>query len=100
MFTSVSMPLQDRTGEVVGDRYRLVELLDSGGQGHVYRASDTHTNDVVAIKILKNELTKDAEWRERMFREARALTLLAGVAIVEVRAQGSTNDGYVGLVMV
>jgi len=93
------MPQQDRTGEVVGDRYRLVELLDSGGQGHVYRACDTHTNDVVAIKILKNELTKDAEWRERMFREARALTVLAGAATVEVHAQMATNDGALCLVM-
>lgn len=99
MFTSVSMPQQDRTGEVVGERYRLVELLDSGGQGHVYRASDTHTNDVVAIKILKNELTKDAEWRERMFREARALTLLAGAATVQIHAQTVTNDGALCLVM-
>jgi len=99
MFTSVSMPQQDRTGEVVGDRYRLVELLDSGGQGHVYRACDTHTNDVVAIKILKNELTKDAEWRERMFREARALTVLAGAATVEIHAQMATNDGALCLVM-
>jgi serine/threonine-protein kinase len=99
MFTSVSMPLQDRTGEVVGERYRLVELLDSGGQGHVYRACDTHTDGVVAIKILKNELTKDAEWRERMFREARALTLLAGAATVQVHAQTATNDGALCLVM-
>ena len=93
------MPQQDRTGEVVGERYRLVELLDSGGQGHVYRACDTHTNDVVAVKILKNELTKDAEWRERMFREARALTLLAGAATVEIHAQTATNDGALCLVM-
>lgn len=99
MFTSVSVPQKDRTGERVGERYELVDLLDSGGQGHVYRARDIETDEVVAIKILKNELTKDAEWRERMFREARALTLLAGAATVQLHDQTSTKDGALCIVM-
>ena len=99
MFNSVSVPQQDRTGELVAGRYELVKLIDSGGQGHVYRAHDARADRVVAVKILKSELTKDAEWRERMVREARALTLLAGAAAVKVHDQATTSDGALCLVM-
>jgi eukaryotic-like serine/threonine-protein kinase len=99
MFNSVSVPQQDRTGELVAGRYELVKLIDSGGQGHVYRAHDARDDRVVAVKILKNELIKDAEWRERMIREARALTLLAGAAAVKVHDQATTSDGALCLVM-
>ena len=99
MFTSISAPQRDRTGEVVGGHYELTKLLDSGGQGHVYRARDIRTDDWVAVKVLKNELTKQQEWRERMFREAQALTLLAGMAAVTIYDQAVTSDGAVCLIM-
>ncbi len=99
MFNSISAPQQDRTGELVAGRYELEKLIDSGGQGHVYRARDTRDDRIVAVKILKNELTKDAQWRERMIREARALTLLAGAAAVKIHDQATTSDGALCLVM-
>ncbi len=99
MFTAVSVPQNDRTGEWVGGRYQLIELIDSGGQGHVYRARDSESETVVAVKILKNELTKHAEWRERMFREAQALTLLTGASVAKVHDQTATSDGALCLVM-
>src|SRR6185436_13687836 len=34
-------------------RYRLLDLIGSGGQGRVYRARDTETDDEVACKIVR-----------------------------------------------
>jgi serine/threonine-protein kinase len=87
------------SGQVIGDRYRLLELIDSGGQGHVYRAQDTKDGDLVAIKVLKQEYTQDTQWRERMLREARALTLLSGTAAVKVFDQRWTDDGALCIIM-
>ncbi|HEU5075677.1 MAG TPA: serine/threonine-protein kinase [Polyangiaceae bacterium] len=87
------------SGQVIDDRYELIELIDSGGQGHVYRARDMKEGDLVAVKVLKQEYTEDVEWRERMFREARALSLLTGTSAVKVYDQKWTADGALCIVM-
>lgn len=78
-------PNLDRTGELIDGRYRLEHLLDRGGQGAVYQALDLRDGDHVAIKMLKNP--GDADNRERLHREARALMTLAGTAAVRVLDQ-------------
>lgn len=83
----------DRTGEVIAGRYRLVEQLDRGGQGVVYRAVDQRDGDEVAIKILNEAKSNDENARERMMREAHALTLLTGTAAVRVVHQAWADDG-------
>jgi eukaryotic-like serine/threonine-protein kinase len=88
-----------RVGEVVAERYCLVELLGQGGQGQVYRAFDEQAGEHVAIKILSDAFAADPEWRERMFREAHALMSLEGTAAVRVLDQQWTRDGALCLVM-
>ncbi|HEY4106462.1 MAG TPA: serine/threonine-protein kinase [Polyangiaceae bacterium] len=89
----------DRTDEVIGERYRLLNLLDRGGQGAVYRAQDMRDGDEVAVKILAAPEMEGAEWRERMFREAHALTVLSGTAAVRVYHQVWSADGSLCLIM-
>jgi serine/threonine-protein kinase len=88
----------DRTGEVIAGRYRLVAQLDKGGQGVVYRAIDQKHGDEVAIKVLTGNSAQDAEWRERMMREAHALTVLTGTSAVRIFHQAWTDDGAFCLV--
>ncbi len=90
---------RNRTGQVIGDRYRLEAVIDSGGQGVVYRGRDLVDGDEVAVKVLKDSVARQADWRERLIREAHALAALSGTAAVRVLDQRWTSDGVLCLVM-
>jgi serine/threonine-protein kinase len=90
---------QKRIGEVLNGRYRIESVIGAGGQGVVYRALDAKDGEAVAVKILRDEVATDPEWRERMFREAQAMASLLGTAAVRVLDQGWTADGAHYLVM-
>jgi len=91
--------LANRSGQVIGGRYKLVGLIDKGGQGAVYRALDLVDGQDLAIKVLADQGAKDPTFRERMFREARALASLTGTAAVRVLDQRWSDDGALCLVM-
>jgi serine/threonine protein kinase len=57
-------------GDTVG-RFVLQERLGEGGVGVVYRASDPSDGEVVALKLLKQELSADPGFVHRFEREAR-----------------------------
>ncbi len=90
---------RDRTGQVIGSRYRLDALISRGGQGVIYRAFDLKDRDEVAIKILSDSYAEAPEWRERMFREAQAMVVLAGTHAVRVFDQQWSDEGHLCLVM-
>jgi eukaryotic-like serine/threonine-protein kinase len=56
----------------IAERYRLEELIATGGMGSVYRALDQHLGRPVAIKVLKRSLADEPMFLERFRREARA----------------------------
>jgi serine/threonine-protein kinase len=87
-----------RVGQVVGQRYRLIAELGSGGQATVFRSIDLHNGDEVAVKLIEPD-PHDEQWRERTFREAHALTVLTGTAAVRVLHQVWTDDGAFCLIM-
>ena len=53
--------------------YEIVGVLDAGGMGEVYRATDTKLGRDVAIKILPDAFVTDPERVARFEREAQAL---------------------------
>lgn len=57
--------------------YHLEDQLGAGGMGVVYRATDTRLNRHVAIKVVKDELSKDPKWMARFRREAQVLASLS-----------------------
>ena len=79
-------------GELIAGRYELEELVGSGGMSSVYRAHDRLLERRVALKILHEQFTRDADYVERFRREARSVAQLAHPNIVTVIDRGQ-QDG-------
>jgi len=79
-------------------RYRILDRLGEGGMGVVYRAMDERLEREVAIKLVRDELLRDATSQARFRQEARALSRLnhPGVATLFDYDQ---QDGVTFLVM-
>ncbi|MFZ0904285.1 MAG: serine/threonine-protein kinase, partial [Mycobacterium sp.] len=72
-------------------RYRLLSLLGEGGMGEVWRAHDTVTDRVVAIKVLSTRLSKDEEFQRRFRREAQAAARLETPHVVPIYDYGEID---------
>jgi serine/threonine-protein kinase len=75
-------------GEVLSDRYEVEELVGTGGMSSVFRAHDRLLDRKVALKVLHQQFTDDAEYVERFRREARAVAALSHPNIVTVIDRG------------
>ena len=69
--------------QVIANRYQIIEAVGAGGMGTVYKGRDTTTQQLVAIKHLKSDLTSP-ELIERFKREGDALRELNHPNIVKV----------------
>lgn len=85
-------------GKTIAARYRLTKKLGSGGMSVVYLARHELISRLSAIKILRPELARIAEHRERFLREARAVNRINHENIVEISDVGE-SDGIAYLVM-
>jgi eukaryotic-like serine/threonine-protein kinase len=83
---------------VLGGRYRLVAPLGEGGMASVYRARDLRLNREVAVKILRDDLTRDPGFLTRFEREAQVVAGLAHPNIVPVYDVGG-EDGAPYIIM-
>jgi len=84
-----------------GDRlgpYEITALVGAGGMGEVYRATDTRLNRTVAVKVLAGGLRDRARRRQRLEREARAVSALSHPHICALYDVGDEN-GVLFLVM-
>jgi eukaryotic-like serine/threonine-protein kinase len=85
-------------GAVVGDRYRLLAKIGSGGMGSVYKVEHVRMGKVMALKLLHGDLSRDESMIRRFNREARAVSRLASEHTVQVFDYGQ-SDGLVYIVM-
>lgn len=72
-------------------RYRLIEVLGRGGMGEVWRAFDTVTNRVVALKLLPAHLADDQTFQERFRREAQAAAGLNNPHVIPIHDFGEID---------
>ncbi|HEX8441765.1 serine/threonine-protein kinase [Archangium sp.] len=73
--------------KVIGP-YRVLETLGSGGIGTVYRALDSRTNDLVALKLLSGGPAMDSRAAKRLVREFDTLVDLSHPNVVKVYDTG------------
>ncbi|TNC27308.1 serine/threonine-protein kinase [Amycolatopsis alkalitolerans] len=84
------------TGQLVAERYRLVSRIAVGGMGEVWQASDTRLDRIVAVKVLKAELSGDAEFLHRFRTEARTTASLNHPGIAAVHDYGESAPAGAG----
>jgi eukaryotic-like serine/threonine-protein kinase len=71
--------------------YEILSPLGAGGMGEVYRAKDTRLDRLVAIKVLPSHLSSDPELKQRMEREAKAISALQHANICTLHDIGEQN---------
>jgi Tol biopolymer transport system component len=71
--------------------YEIQSPLGAGGMGEVYRALDTRLDRTVAVKVLASHLSSSPELKQRMEREARAISSLNHPHICQLYDIGSQN---------
>ena len=94
--------LEKYVGEILDDKYRLEQLLGSGGMGAVYLATHLGTERYVALKLIAPQFMRNEEFVERFKREARAAGRLRHPNVVDVTDFGFatvTNGRVAYLVM-
>lgn len=83
-------------GRLLDDRYEILELIGTGGMAVVYKARCNRLNRLVAIKILKEDLSKDEEFRRRFHAESQAVAMMSHPNIVSVYdVSHSENIDYI-----
>ena len=71
--------------------YQLLELLGRGGMGQVFRAHDTVTDRIVALKVLPSHLAGDPVFQQRFRREAHAAAGLSDPHVVPIHGYGEID---------
>ncbi|MEA4852782.1 MAG: PASTA domain-containing protein [Christensenella sp.] len=79
---------------LLAGRYRLIEQIDSGGSAYIYKAMDEYANQVVAVKILKPELTQNEEFIQRFKKEVQASLKLRHANIIRAYDAGFDHGTY------
>jgi serine/threonine protein kinase len=82
-------------GTVVDGRYQLLENVGSGGSSTVYRALDSKSNRILALKLLHNHFVTDQLIVDRFKREAETSNLLRHPNVVEVESWAVSASGQV-----
>ncbi len=84
--------------EKLGNRYYVLALLGEGGMGRVYRAHDERLNTSAVIKVPKQVILEQAEFKIRFTREIRSLVDLFHPHICRITDVGS-HAGFPFFVM-
>jgi serine/threonine-protein kinase len=85
---------EQRSGQLIAGRYRVVELLGRGGMGEVYLAEHVLLRHRVAIKYMRPALAADPQHSSRFMREAHALSMLRHPHIVAIHDFGASSSDF------
>ena len=83
-----------KVGMVLGDRYEIIEKIGTGGMSDVYRAKCHKLNRFVAVKVLKQEFSENANFVSKFRTEAQAAAGMMHPNIVNVYDVGEENGTH------
>jgi serine/threonine-protein kinase len=86
-------------GQIVADRYEVIELLGVGGMGSVYRARHVHIKKLVALKTLHQAMLRSPEAVARFEREAVAAARISHPNVAVATDFGPLPGGRYYLVL-
>jgi hypothetical protein len=93
------MRTEDKSGQVLDDRYRLVRMLGVGGMGSVYLGTHLKLGRDVAVKLLHADLAGNEDVVRRFYREAQTAAAIRHSNIIDVLDVGTAPWGEPYLVM-
>jgi eukaryotic-like serine/threonine-protein kinase len=73
-------------------RYQLLDLIGRGSTGKVFRANDTVTSQVVAVKVLASELAENVQFLEQFRREVPIAADLSNPHVLPIHNYGEIDD--------
>ena len=79
-------------GQILGNRYRILREVGSGGMAWVYLAEDINEGRLVAVKVLYPQFGEDIAYIQRFNREAKLASSLSDQHIVRILDYGATRD--------
>ena len=83
-----------KIGMLIADRYEILDKVGNGGMSDVYKAKDQKLNRLVAIKVLKQEFSENANFVSKFRVEAQAAAGLMHPNIVNVYDVGEEKGIY------
>lgn len=81
-------------GKTLSNRYKIEAILGRGGMSSVYRAHDPNLNRKVAVKIIHQHLTDNAEFVQRFEQEAALIAQLRHPNIIQVHDFNHDGNTY------
>ena len=79
-------------GQLLDDRYEILSVIGEGGMSMVYKAMDKRLNRHVAVKIMRDDMAADEEFRSTFCSEAHAVAMLSNPNIVAVYDVSHNDD--------
>lgn len=92
----VDMP---QLGDIIGERYEVMNVVGEGGFAAVYRCHDLRTKTDVAIKVLDPMMSRRGEFSARFLREIETVSSLRHHNTIKIFDSGETDKGCLYLVM-
>lgn len=83
----------DRTGQLIGGRYRITGPLGAGAMADVYQAIDETTQSSVAVKLLKEDISDRSTYHDRFEREVLITSKLSHPTCIRVLDFGTMARG-------
>jgi len=80
-------------GDVLDNKYQIVERLGAGGMGEVYKAVHTYLGSTRVIKVVHPNISANADARNRFLREARAATKVQHPNVATLHDFSGLPDG-------